>query len=419
MIGRRLDSIEAVVSGHLCTGCGVCTYLEPRLHMQEFPNIGRRPVPIVEITGGVRGEAVEACPGRGLAHTRDELAGAPFGGTWGPVIALFECWSTDPKVRHRGSSGGVVSALAMHAIESGTAAGVLQVRARADAPLLNETVLNTTPEAVASSAGSRYAPASPGERLDLVEGAAGPCVVIGKPCDIAGTRVAANQRPALNDKIGLTIGIFCAGTPSTRTTEKMITSLGVTPETVSRLDYRGEGWPGHFRVETASGDRAATTYADAWDGTLSRGRQWRCMICPDHTGEFADLSVGDPWYRKLSPDEPGRSLVVVRTERGRAALARALANGALEGNSIPLDLLPASQPSLEATRGALWARIITLRIAGVAAPRFKNLPSARLWLGLSFRQKLSSVLGTIKRIRVKELRKPESDKFPARRAGRQ
>lgn len=394
MIGKRLDSIESVVNAHLCTGCGVCTYLEPRLAMHELPNVGRRPLPIVAITGGVRGDAVEVCPGRALAHTPDELAGAPFKGTWGPVLDLFECWSTDPRVRRRGSSGGVVSALAAHALESGAAVGVLQVRARPDAPLLNETVLNTTSDAVFESAGSRYSPASPGERLDLVEGAAGPCVVVGKPCDVAGTRAAAGRRTELDDKVGLTIAIFCAGTPSTRTTEKMITSLGVEPQSVCRLDYRGDGWPGNFRVETRSGYRAAATYAEAWDGTLSKGRQWRCMICPDHTGEFADLSVGDPWYRKISDDEPGRSLVVVRTERGRVALTKALADGALEGGPIPIELLPASQPNLEATRGALWGRIHTLRIAGVAAPSFSNLPSFRLWLRLTPRQKLSSVLGT-------------------------
>jgi coenzyme F420 hydrogenase subunit beta len=408
---RRLESIEAVVDAHLCTGCGVCAYLEPdALIMRDVHAVGRRPLPIVAISGGVRGDALAACPGRSLEHTPEEIADAPFGGTWGPVLDVFECWSSDEVMRFRGSSGGVVSSLAAHAVESGSAVGALQVRARADAPLLNETVLNTSREQILSAAGSRYAPASPCERLHLVEEAGGPCVVVGKPCDIAGTRVAAQLRPALKRNVALTIAVFCAGTPSTRATEKVIESLGFDVAEVARVDYRGEGWPGEFRVETGDGRAGRTTYADAW-GDLTKDRQWRCVICPDHTGEFADLSVGDPWYRTIADGEPGRSLVVVRTERGRDALERALAEGAMFGERIPVERLRESQPSLEATRGAVWARLVVMRLAGLAVPTYRNMPSLRLWWRLPLRNKASSFLGTLKRIRIKKLHVPESRGF--------
>jgi coenzyme F420 hydrogenase subunit beta len=412
----RLESIEAVVDSHLCTGCGVCAYLAPdALIMGDVHAVGRRPLPIVGIAGGVRGDALAACPGRRLAHTPEEIADAPFGGTWGPVLDLFECWSTDEVMRFRGSSGGVVSSLAAHAVESGSAVGALQVRARTDAPLLNETVLNTTREEILSAAGSRYSPASPGERLGLVEEAAGPCVIVGKPCDIAGTRVAAERRPLLARNLGLTIAIFCAGTSSTRATEKVIESLGLDPAAATRVDYRGDGWPGEFRVEMADGRRARTTYAESWGGILTKDRQWRCMICPDHTGEFADLSVGDPWYRTIVDGEPGRSLVVVRTERGRGALERALADGALCGERIPVARLRESQPSLEATRGAVWARVFAMRLAGLAVPTYRHLPSLHLWWRLPARSKASSLIGTLKRIWIKKLHVPESRHFETSR----
>ena len=131
-------------------------------------------------------------------------------------------------MRHRGSSGGVVSALAAHAVTSRAAVGALQVQARSDAPLLNETRLNSSYAEIVSAAGSRYSPASPCERLDLVEAAEGPCVVVGKPCDIAATRAAADRRPELAKKVGLTIGIFCAGTPSTAATTELVRGLGIS-----------------------------------------------------------------------------------------------------------------------------------------------------------------------------------------------
>lgn len=405
---RGLDTITDVVDAHLCCGCGACAYLEPdKFEMQEVPGIGRRPLPLVMVSGKSATEVLESCPGRRLAHPLEAIENAPFGGAWGPVLGVYECWATDEELRYRGSSGGVVSAIANYAVESGSAVGALQVRARQDAPLLNETVLNRTRDEIVNSAGSRYSPASPCERLDLVEHAEGPCVVIGKPCDIAATATAAQFRPELDQKLALTIGIFCAGTPSTKATEQVISSLGLNPTIATRVDYRGEGWPGTFRVETSDGRRGETTYAEAWGGTLAKHRQWRCQICPDHTGEFADLSVGDPWYREIGPDEPGRSLVVVRTARGQAVLDRAFADGALGGGPIDVQRLRDAQPHLEMARGAVWARVLTMRLAGLRTPLYESLPSRHLWWTLSFKRKRSSVLGTLKRIATRGLRKPE------------
>ena len=411
MKDRALSSIGSVVDAHLCAGCGACAYLRPdSLEMVDVPRAGRRPLPIAGVTGdSVGGDALASCPGRRLEHPAGTLDDAPFGGEWGPVLALYECWSTDPAVRHRGSSGGVVSALAAHAVTSGTAVGALQTQASKTDPLRNETVLNRTYEDIVGAAGSRYSPASPCERLDLVEHAEGPCVVVGKPCDIAAVRMAAEHRPALDRQLALTIGIFCAGTPSSAATDQLIRNLGVEPADVSQLDYRGEGWPGRFRVRTKEGTAASMSYEESWGGTLTKHRQWRCLICPDHTGEFADLSVGDPWYRKVNRDEPGRSLVVVRTEQGRAALDAALEQGALAGHRLPLTRLPQSQPGLERTRGAVWARLLTMRLLGLPAPRYRGMPAFRLWWKLSLRDKITSTGGTWRRVRARRLSEPEFD----------
>lgn len=405
---RALSTIESVVDAHLCAGCGACAYFQPgALEMVDVPNVGRRPLPIADVTGGVRDEAVAACPGRRLEHPPGSLRDAPYGGEWGPVLALYECWATDPEVRYRGSSGGVVSALAAHSVASGAAAGgVLQVQAAKDDPLRNETVLNRTYGEIVGAAGSRYSPASPCERLDLVEESEHPCVVVGKPCDIAAVQIAAQLRASLAERLALTVAIFCAGTPATAGTEQVIRGLGVDPADVTRVDYRGEGWPGRFRVQTAGGHRASTSYADSW-GALTKRRQWRCLICPDHTGEFADLGIGDPWYRRIREGEAGRSLVVVRTERGRAALAAALADGALHGHELPLRRLRESQPGLEATRGALWGRLLTMRLMRLPTPTYRRMPRLRLWLKLSIRDKVTSTGGTWRRARSRGLRAPE------------
>lgn len=408
MIGRMPQTIPEVVASHLCTGCGACAHVAGgSLAMRDVPGVGRRPLPIAAVNGTLPGDTVAVCPGRRLEHPAGALDGAPLRGEWGPVLGLFECWSTDPDVRHRGSSGGVATALAAHAVTSGRATGALQVQADPDDPLRNITVRNTTYASITAATGSRYSPASPCERLDLVEEAEGRTVFVGKPCDVAAVRNVAAVRPALAERLDVTVAIFCAGTPSTTATETLVRALGADPGDVESLHYRGDGWPGSFRVRSRTGEVRSMTYAEAWDGTLTKHRQWRCLVCPDHTGEFADLSVGDPWYREIAPDEPGRSLVVVRTEAGMAALLGALGDGALEGGPIPLERLEQSQPSLAATRGAVWGRVLTMALMGLRVPHYRNVPAFRLWLRLSLRGKVTSVAGTYRRARQRGLRRPE------------
>jgi len=207
-------------------------------------------------------------------------------------------------------------------------------------------------------------------------------VFIGKPCDVAAAQILRQLRPELDAKLGLTIGFFCAGTPSTRGTLELLKRAGVSdPATVRSLRYRGNGWPGMWRVEWEEDDGVHVkemTYADSW-GFLQKYRQWRCYICPDHTGEFADVSVGDPWYRQVEPGEAGSSLIVARTERGRRIIEEAIAAGYLVAQVVPAERLPQSQPNLLKTRGSLWARLWTLRLLGAGVLAYRGFGMFRYW----------------------------------------
>ena len=408
----RIDSIRDVAEKHLCTGCGVCAYLAPdALRMVDDLERGRRPFPLEGREAlDVAGDALDACPGRGLAHDRSrpsEEEEAELFSEWGPVRELWEGFAADDALRLAGSSGGAASALALFALERAGFHGLLHIAARPDVPYLNHTVLSTSRDEILAATGSRYAPASPCDGLERIERAPAPCVFIGKPCDVAGARAAARLRPALAENLGLTIGIFCAGTPSTAGTLAMLRAMGFEdPAQVTGVRYRGNGWPGLATVRAADGRENAITYAESWGDILQVHRQWRCYVCADHTGEFADIAVGDPWYREIPPDEPGRSLILARTERGARFLAEAIAAGYLQVERVGPEILRASQPNLETTRGAIWGRIWGTRLLGAAAPRYRNVaifPS--WWSRLGAKDKLRSFLGTFKRTFKKGLRK--------------
>jgi len=287
--------------------------------------------------------------------------------------------------------------------------GTLHTSSKKDQPYLNETVFSSSREELLSRAGSRYAPASPAEGLDVIENAASQSVFIGKPCDVAAVQSSRKLRPKLDQKLGLVIAFFCAGTPSLKGNFELLKREGVQKRSdLKSLRYRGNGWPGNWvakhqaKVSTESEEKL--TYAESW-GFLQKYRQWRCYICPDHTGEFADVSVGDPWYKEVKKGALGKSLIIARTQKGLEIIKRAEQAGYLKLEASNPELLPLSQPNLLATRGGLFARLIVLRFMGVPVPTFKGFRLFTFWLSeLSFKSKLQSLTGTIKRVFTKKLR---------------
>jgi coenzyme F420 hydrogenase subunit beta len=152
------------------------------------------------------------------------------------------------------------------------------------------------------------------------------------------------------------------------------------------------------------------SYEEGWGDILQKHRQWRCHLCADHTGEFADISVGDPWDKPRDGGDPrGSSLIVVRSARGRAFLKAAIAAGAIAATPRPLGSLAAAQPNLARTRRILFGRLMGLRILGLSAPRYRGWELASLWLfRTGFRDKLGSVAGTVRRALGRRLWIPEA-----------
>lgn len=409
-----IRGIRDVAERNLCTGCGACAFVQPDvITMVDDLDQGRRP--LVLLDSGVEPdtrEALSVCPGAALRHPVAPARLAPDGhpelaSAWGPVLEVWEGYASDREVRHAASSGGATTALALHCLQDHGMHGVLHIAARQDIPYLNRTVLSRTREELLSATGSRYAPASPCDGLGRVEAAPAPCVFVGKPCDVAAAAKARAQRPALDAKLGVTIAFFCAGTPSTRGTLEMAETLGVAPEDIASVRYRGRGWPGRARVRRRGGNEERTlSYEESWGAILQRHRQWRCRVCVDHTGEFADISVGDPWYRGIPDDEPGHSLIIARTERGRRLLHAAVASGTLLAERVDPGVIGASQPNLLSARASVWGRLVASRLTGVATPRYRNLPTFRWWWReLSWWEKAQSTLGTLRRVRQRGLRR--------------
>ena len=429
---NTLNNVEEIAAAHLCMGCGACAGLYPdHVEMVETLEQARRPRCITNVAkqGTIAEQTIKVCPGRQITYPSTENCEQieeTLLDEWGPVLEIWEGHAENHELRFRGSSGGVVNALAHYCIEKGGMQGALHTKARKDIPYLNRSAISTNLEELLEASGSRYAPSSPCDRLHEVESASKPLVFIGKPCDVAAASMAAQSRPELKKNLGLTIGIFCAGVPSVSATFDLMSHLGSTDATdaneLKELRYRGHGWPGEMTVVPNNPEDqknyASISYAAGWGDILQKKRQWRCHMCADHTGELADISIGDPWYRAIASGEKGSSLVVVRTRRGQRILREAIANGFVSAEKRPLSTLPDSQENLLRVRGAIWGRTITLWALRVPFPRYNGLKLFPVWVKqLSLREKLQSFYGTTLRVVRKRLYRPERWTYFSVRAG--
>jgi len=390
-------SIRDVVNANLCLGCGACAVGHGGVSAMRLSDEGYlRPSTDVALD---RQDALAVCPGVALDH---EASATPYHSLWGPAKRVLTGHCTDPEVRFVGSSGGVLSALAIALVESKQVAFVLQTRADPDDPIGNLTSASRSRADILEAAGSRYGPSSPIAGLDEALATGETFAFIGKPCDAAALRKLARIDERVRRQIPYIMSFFCAGIPSRKGTVAVLRALDTDEKDVRSFRYRGEGWPGMARVTRQDGSTQAMDYNSSWGTILNRHLQFRCKICPDGTGEFADISCADAWFGKDGyPDfeeREGRSLIIARTEAGERLLSQLEASGALSVSALDSATIEAMQPYQAARKRFVLARSLAVRLRGRLAPQFHGLHLWSLALGSSWYRQLRNFAGMLRRL---------------------
>ena len=394
--------LARIADGDLCSGCGLCSGIleDDRLTMGLDDAGFLRPRQEGPLTPQEDALIAAVCPGLTLRQTPAE---ATFHPIWGPVIKVRVGQARDPDLRFQGSSGGALSALSLFLVESGRVSAVHHNAACEADPLGNRIQASKDRGGLLAGAGSRYSPSAPladiGRRLNQRESFA----FIGKPCDVAGLGALARQDPRIDAKIPLKLSFFCAGVPSLRGAQEILRSLDVREEDLAAFRYRGHGWPGAATAIAKDGGEASMSYARSWGGVLSKHLQFRCKICPDGNGGFADVACGDPWYEDESglpsfEEQDGRSLIVTRTAAGERLVLDAMDAGYLDASEIDSGEIARMQPYQARRKGLIASRLAALWIMGRPRPRYHNL---NLWAAARLTspwQHLRSFLGTLRRL---------------------
>ena len=384
-----LDEVAAVVAEGNCSGCGACVLLDSRLRMQVVDGGHSRPVADRTVPASGAGAAelfAVVCPGRQMSAQRPE--GAVRHALLGPVVEAWEAWAVDPAMRHRGSSGGALTALSAWLADTGEVTQVVAATASAADPSVTVPLTLTDRATALAAAGSRYAPVSNAAHPAAADASG---AFVGKPCEASALRALAGAR---GGPAPLLLSFFCAGVPTQQATTDLVQHLGLrADEPLSHLRYRGQGWPGRFTaVSGLDGREVSASYDESWGRHLGRTTQWRCKICPDGVGESADIAAGDLWRvdergYPVFAESDGMSVLIARTRRGADVVARAVAGGVLQVRPIELADVVAAQPLQVSRRTTLFARLLGARLAGRPVPRYRGFGL----LALSLRQPRTAV----------------------------
>jgi len=330
-------TVADVVKGRICCGCGACVAACPAgcIAMRYGRRYNWPEVDAERCTGC--GRCVQVCPSAFLLNgTRpdfeDDLQEASY------PCYLIHC--PDDAVRVDAASGGGITGLILHMLETGQADGAVVARCVGADPLVAESFVARSREEVLDAQGSKYTPVSNCAALRGVLDRPGRYVFVGTPCMVEGLTRLQGVSSVLAERVVLKIAMVCSGMPSRLSTRRYLERAGVDADAVGGIRYRGGGWPGRFQAfDAASRVLVDRPYlGDAVNHVVGQDRYLRCWNCVDHWGYFADVVVSDPWTEAMVEHErKGWSAFMLRTDRGRQVVEQAVAAGALAAQPITME----------------------------------------------------------------------------------
>lgn len=271
---------------------------------------------------------------------------------FGKIDSIHFAYSSDDNVRFRASSGGFVKSFLVYLIEKGIVDSVIITRTGdLSRPLVAETVITSDKDEILSSRTNSVYMAhnifSVFKKLDTDKEYA----VVGLPCQVK--RLWELQGVGEYWNIPMIISLFCNYSPKLAFTKGILESLNVKEEDLSRIEYRGNGWPGGFTAHLKDGGVRFIPSGKYWSNDLRNGPPM-CSSCSE-LGAYADITVGDPWNLQLK-DTKGTSLVICRNNYSSGLVREASTLGYIEISDCSPEQLMKSQGShIEAKLNRKWA----------------------------------------------------------------
>jgi coenzyme F420 hydrogenase subunit beta len=252
----------------------------------------------------------------------------------GPMKDLVSAQTTNPLVREKCTDGGVVTSLLLYLMDNHLIDGALV--SRSDGPFHRGPMLATSGEEIISASGSHYdesfsviklgshystySPAMQ-ELKSLRKGLIDRVAMVGTPCQIHTVRKMQVLGIIPSDVIKYCFGLFCMENFSfddiqMRHLEK---KYGFDLTQVIKVNVKED-----FLIYLKDGRVIHIPFEEI--DSIARPA---CLVCPDFSAEFSDLSFGG-----LGSPE-GYTTVLIRSERGKRIYRGAMTAGYIKERKYP------------------------------------------------------------------------------------
>jgi coenzyme F420 hydrogenase subunit beta len=226
------------------------------------------------------------------------------------VINCYTAYAKDDEIRHRGTSGGVITAMLLELVAKGDydCAFVAPKLSPQNIPLQLQAA--STEEEIRNAAGSKYVLPVASNVFEALHEKKGKYVVVGCPCVLHEIQNFMRVNDLPRDNV-LFLGLFCVGTMNYNILRYYADRYCKFESIAFR--QKVHGWPGDTVLdEVMIVDRKERVRLKQIF-TLPQ-----CYTCKNKLNSHADISFGD-CYIPVKRNQAGVSSVIVRTEKGAKA----------------------------------------------------------------------------------------------------
>ncbi|NMC62288.1 MAG: 4Fe-4S dicluster domain-containing protein, partial [SAR324 cluster bacterium] len=304
---RALRALSQIIQNGLCHRCGSCVGICPT----ETLSLDDEGYPKVKALSACTDcdLCVKVCPGDEFNFQKfhEEKFGEKGdpNHTHGHFIESYIAYANFPGLREASTSGGLVTALLLHLMETKQIDGAIVVVSDKDILWKGKPIVARTKEEILASVKSKYAISPTNSVFSEIRAKEGKYAFVGLPCQVHGFIKAAQLDAKLKERIVLTIGLYCHAAVEHEAYKVIWDTLGEKAGRARNFISRVGKHPGAPNVILDDG-----TFYPVYFGWRKGYRPSsievinilyrlyspaRCLTCFDASSEFADISVGDPW----------------------------------------------------------------------------------------------------------------------------
>ena len=327
------NSVRTVVNNQLCYGCGYCAAVCPKGSISMLLNKRGENVPYIDgscincglcksICGGIGGDGAQI---EQLLLDKQKLSHHKYIGYYDSV---FIGHVKDDDIRLRCASGGLVSHILIHLLDTKQIDGAIVLGFYEDNPVLTKAYIATTKDEVLAAAKSKYSPATYDHVMKQIirEKNDKKYAFVGLPCHIFSLRKLQLQSDKVKKKIKYAFGLFCGHGVSYKYVHYLLKEQKISLGEISSIGYRHKNLENatmyDHEIEICKKDSTRvyihynkTNYYPMWVSNIFKLN--RCYLCTDFASEYADISFGDAWLSRFREIKKGNSMIVVRTQQGK------------------------------------------------------------------------------------------------------